>query len=156
MTTHLNDEQLIDYLHGELAPSEDAAFAQHIESCAECRVRAEEERRLTESLRSYARATEREMPVGIRHAVWAEIERPRGIAAWRDTLTAWMRPVVAIPAIAALLAIGFFGFQAAQPRATSIDASYYLDDHAALTSAAPFSQGNPEPASLLTETADAE
>lgn len=151
MQSHPTHELLIDYLHGELAPSEDAALALHLGSCAPCRERYDEEARLSEALRSYASADEREMPAGIRAAVFDAVERPeqpaRGIGLMR-----WTRPALALPVAAALVFAAFIGFRSAHHGSptTMIDAAYYLDDHAALTGAVPFNEGNTEPAVLFT------
>jgi predicted anti-sigma-YlaC factor YlaD len=155
MQTHATQEQLIDYLHRELAPGEDAALALHLGTCDACRERYDDEARLSEALRTYARATEREMPVGIRAAVFGAIEE-RTQPAWRAALSRWMRPAFAVPVTAALVLVAFAGYGTAHHGSgTTIDAAYYLDDHAALTSAVPFNEGNTEPAALLsTQPAD--
>jgi anti-sigma factor RsiW len=151
MTTHLTDDQLIDYLHGELAPGEDAAFALHLSACDGCRERYDDEAHLSEDLRAYARAAERELPVGIRAAVWDAIERPAG-PRWGF---AWLRPAFALPVAAALVVVAFAGFSVSHHGSTpAIDAAYYLDDHAALTGAVPFNEGNTVPAALMTTQSD--
>ncbi len=157
MKSHPSQEQLIDYLHGELAPGEDAAFLLHLEGCDDCRGRYEDEARLTESLRSFARATERELPPGVRAVIWSAIESSHREPGWAQRLAAWLRPVVAIPVAATLVVAAFVGYDSVAHRsaAPTIDAAYYLDDHAALTSAVPFNEGNTVPAALFTtENAD--
>lgn len=155
MNAHLHQAQLIDYLHGELAPDEDAALQLHLDSCAACRAHYQEEVDLSESLRYYARATERELPAGVRNSVWAAIESGEHAPSLVQRLAAWMRPAVALPVAAALVLAAFLGFNANAHHGTTIDASYYLDDHAAVTSAVPFNQGSTVPAALYTtENAD--
>ncbi|HTU70119.1 MAG TPA: zf-HC2 domain-containing protein [Candidatus Baltobacteraceae bacterium] len=150
MNTHITEEQLIDYLHGELAPGADAALLLHLEGCGECRVRYDAQARLSESLRAYARATERELPLGFEVRVRAAIESSRVPA--QRSLPGWVRPALAIP-VAAVLAIGAYftyGSSATHRGATTIDAAFYLDDHAALTSRVPFDEGGTVPSALFT------
>jgi anti-sigma factor RsiW len=155
MNAHLNQELLIDYLHGELAPGEDAALQQHLDSCAACRARYQEEVELSEALRGYARATERELPAGVRNAVWAAIESGERTPSLVQRVNAWLRPAVALPIAAALVLAAYLGFSSNAHHGTTIDAAYYLDDHAAVTSAVPFNEGSTVPAALYTtENAD--
>jgi len=147
MNPHFSHDQLIDYVHGELSPSDDAVLQQHLGDCAACRALYQEEVRISESLRSYARATEREMPAGIRNALFDAIERPA--PSWQERLVVWLRPAITVPVACALIIAGIAGYETTRPPGTTIDAVYYLDDHAALTSSVPFSEGNPVPAALL-------
>jgi anti-sigma factor RsiW len=156
MNAHPNQERLIDYLHGELAPGDDAALLLHLDSCADCRARYQDEVELSESLRTYARMSERELPAGVRHAVWAAIEAGERAPTWTQRFAAWLNPAVAFPVAAALVLAAFLGFGSnAHHSGTMIDAAYYLDDHAAVTSAVPFNEGNTVPTALFTsENAD--
>jgi len=156
MKSHPSQEQLIDYLHGELAPGEDAGVLLHLEGCDPCRTRYEDEARLSESLRSFARASEREFPPGVRASILSAIETSQSQPGWTGRLAGWLRPVVAIPVAAAVVIAAFAGYDSAlHSGRTTIDAAYYLDDHAALTSAVPFSEGNIVPTALFTtENAD--
>lgn len=156
MNAHPNQEQLIDYLHGELAPGEDAALLLHLDSCAACRALFQHEVELSESLRAYARATEREMPAGVRNAVWAAIESGERAPSWPQRALALLHPAVAFPIAAVLVLAAFIGYgSSVHQNGTTIDAAYYLDDHAAVTSAVPFNEGNTVPAALFTtENAD--
>ncbi|HTZ53696.1 MAG TPA: zf-HC2 domain-containing protein [Candidatus Acidoferrum sp.] len=156
MNAHPNHDLLIDYLHGELAPGEDAALSLHLDSCTDCRARYEGEVELSESLRAYARLSERELPAGVRNAVWAAIEASERRPAWLQRVAAWLHPAIAFPVAAALVLGAFLGFGvSAHHSGTMIDAAYYLDDHAAVTSAVPFNEGNTVPAALFTtENAD--
>jgi anti-sigma factor RsiW len=147
---HIELDKLIDYLHHELPPGDDAAVMSHLATCAACRALSEEQAHLTEALRSYARSTERELPAGVVARIWDAVETQRAGPAWRRRIAAWLRPVVAIPLAAAFALLLYVGV--VQPRLNPtgavISAAYYLDDHAALTSTVPFSQGNVVPASL--------
>jgi anti-sigma factor RsiW len=156
MNSHLNQEQLIDYLHDELAPGEDAVVLLHLERCDPCRARYEEEASLSEQLRRFARVSERELPQGVRASVFAAIEESAAQPGWAARLAGWLRPAIAIPVAAAVVIAAFAGYDSATHRArTTIDAAYYLDDHAALTSAVPFTEGNIVPTALFTtENAD--
>ena len=156
MKPHLTPEQLIDYLHGELAPGEDAAVLLHLESCVPCRASYDEEASFSETLRSFARATERDFPPGVRARILSAVEASQTRPAWTARLAAWLRPAVAIPVAAAVVVAAFAGYDSATHRSrTTIDAAYYLDDHAALTSAVPFNEGNIVPTALFTtENAD--
>ncbi len=155
MNAHPNHELLIDYLHGELAPGEDAALLQHLDNCTACRARYEDEIELSESLHAYARASERELPAGVRNAVWAAIESGERTPSWTQRVAAWLHPAVALPVAAVLVLAAFLGFGSSAHHGTTIDAAYYLDDHAAVTGAVPFSEGNTVPAALFTtENAD--
>ncbi|HUA07914.1 MAG TPA: zf-HC2 domain-containing protein [Candidatus Acidoferrales bacterium] len=148
MNGHPTQELLIDYLHGELAPGEDAALLQHLNGCAECRTRYEDEAALSEMLVRYARATECELPAGVRASILDAVEaKPR--------VTPWWRPAISLPIAAALALAVFAGYSTSHHRVTTIDAAYYLDDHAALTTAVTQSEGNTVPAALYrTENAD--
>ncbi|HTV94330.1 MAG TPA: anti-sigma factor [Verrucomicrobiae bacterium] len=156
MKPHLTQEQLIDYLHGELAPGEDAGVLLHLEGCDPCRAQYEEEATLTESLRSFARTSERELPAGVRASILSAVEASQSQPGWTARITGWLRPAVAIPVAAAIAIAVFAGYgSAVHSGRTTIDAAYYLDDHAALTSAVPFNEGNTVPTALLTtENAD--
>jgi anti-sigma factor RsiW len=156
MKSHPSQEQLIDYLHRELAPGEDAALLLHLESCASCSQRYQDEASLSESLRGFARASERELPAGVRASIWSAIESSQRTPTWSDRLRSWLRPVVAIPVAAAFVVVALTGYESSLHRGgPTIDAAYYLDDHAALTSAVPFNEGTIVPTALFaTENAD--
>jgi len=156
MKSHPSPEQLIDYSHGELAPGEDAAVLLHLEGCVPCRARYDEEASLSEALRNFAHASECELPAGVRASIFSAVDPSRVQPGWTARLAAWLRPAVAIPVAAAVLIAAFAGYDSATHRSrTMIDAAYYLDDHAALTSAVPFNEGNIVPTALFTtENAD--
>ena len=154
MNQHPTEESLIDYLHGELLPQDDAFVHAHLGGCDACRASYDAEASVTEMLRSSALAAERDFPSLVAAAVWQQIREAPPSPLTR--LTAFLRPAVAVP-VAALLVAGVWlasplGHGAAPAR--SIDAMYYLQAHAAQTAAAPFSE-RPMPA-LETSTADVE
>ncbi len=143
---HPSTDKLIDYIHRELSPEDDAAILLHVESCDDCRARYEVEARLSESLRIHARATERELPQGVVNSIWAAIEAPPD-PSLAERLRALFRPALALPVAAAAAVAIYFGVAVTHHTGsvTTIDAAYYLDDHAALTSTVPFGEGNALP-----------
>ncbi len=141
MTQHLTAETLIDYLHGALGPSEDAAVYAHIESCPDCSKEFHAETALTETLRAYAAREERELPPTLKAGIWNRIRSAPPSASSR--LTAWLRPAFALPIAAAVALAAYFGTAYLGPHgAPVIEASYYLQDHAALNSTVPFNDRN--------------
>ena len=156
MNEHLTTETLIDYLHHALPPQADAAVYTHLAECPTCANAYEYEAGLSEALRINARATEREFPSGIRESVLGLIERaPARSVGFADALREWLRPAIAIPAAAAfvlvLLLVPHFAAQSGPP---SIDAAYYLNDHAAMNGTMPFADATSAvPASLTTDEA---
>jgi anti-sigma factor RsiW len=150
MTNHLTSEQLIDYLHGELPPGDDASVHVHLETCAACRAEYEAQAVLTESLRAYARQTERELPGAVRGAIWNAVDA-RSRASFSGRLRAFFRPALGLAVAAAATIAVIAGYSTATHHVpTAIDAVYYLDDHAALTSTVPFHEGSAVPAALTT------
>jgi len=150
---HPSLEQLVEFLHGELAAPQDAAVHAHLAACSQCANAYEAEASLTEVLRAHAKAGERELPSGVVAAIRAAVERPRQISGW-ENLRALLRPAFAIPAAAALGIALYLGTSAWHNRsagATPINAAYYVNNHAALTAAAPFSEDAPIPAMLTSD-----
>ena len=146
---HLTDEQLIDYLHREANPAADAKILAHLEACGDCRAHYEAEAELSEVLRGYARETERELPQGVVARIWDAVDRAEAPVSIRERLTAFVRPAVAVPVAAMLVVAVYFGLNTHRgDAAPSINAAYYLDDHAALNTTVPFSEGAAIPASL--------
>jgi len=152
---HVSPEQLVDYLHGELPASEDAAVRAHLAACAECREAYDAEARLTELMRGHARAQERELPQGvvanIREAIAASQEP------WWSRFTASLRPLAIGAAIAAGIVVGTFASLRtwhSHAQASTIDAAYYLDDHAALAPTTPVGEGRALPAALNDATVE--
>lgn len=138
MKQHLKNETIIDYLHGALSPQEDATVLAHIEACEVCRAEFNAEAALTEMLRSYAAQEERELPPTLKAHIWSRI-RAAQPSPW-DRIAAWLRPAVAVPVAAAIALAAYFGTTyMTPPGAPSIEAAYYLQDHAALNSTIPFS-----------------
>lgn len=130
---HLNIDTLIDYQRGELAPGDDAAVLAHLEACADCTRRLNAESVLVELLRADARATERELPLGMRSAIMARIAS-LAPTPW-ERIAGWLRPIVVVPAAVAVAAAAFVvvlpltQHPAQQP--AGVPVSYYLEEHAA-------------------------
>ena len=147
---HPSTDTLIDYIHRELSPEDDAAILLHVESCDECRASYEIEATLSEALRTHAIETERELPQGVVNSIWAAIEEGAAAPSFGERLRDFFKPVVAVPLVAAAAVAIYFGVTGTHhtgPR-TTIDAAYYLDDHAALNSTTPFGEGNAVPSQL--------
>ncbi len=148
---HIDNSTLIDYLHHELAPGQDALVLAHLAACKECAAAYEAEARLTEVLRAEARAAERELPLRVENRVLTGIEASR-LPAWLQQLRLVARPAVGLPAAAVLVlaaALGFASLASHTAHAPAIAVAYYLDDHAALSnSSLPFAQTAVVPGSL--------
>lgn len=141
MTQHPSTDMLLDYVHGELSPPDDAAVYAHIEQCEPCRTEYQTEVALGEMLRANAALGERELPSSVKAEIWKRVRSGRPSALSRAF--SWMRPAVAIPVAAALAIAAYFGASYVGPRAApAIEASYYLQDHAAMNSTIPFSDRN--------------
>ena len=148
--SHPTIEQLVDYLHGELTPTDDAAIHAHLAECSSCAELRAEEARLTEILRAHAGAEERELPPSVVAGVRVAIaQRP----AWQP-LRAVLRPAFLLPIAAAFALLLYAGasFWNTNAHATKIDAAYYLDSHAAMAANAPFSDDAPLPMTLTSES----
>lgn len=139
---HYNSESLIDYLHGELAPGEDAAVYAHLATCTDCRAAYDAEVTVSEALRSSSLAQERELPPMLKAQIWAAIRTQQ--PSLLDTLRGYLRPAYAVPLAAALIVAGYFGVPAARngltPATPGVSAAYYLDEHAAETQANPLAE----------------
>ncbi len=151
MNQHPTEEQIVDYLHGELAPGADAALLLHLEDCAQCRSDYGAQARISELLRDYAVASERDFPLGMSERIRNAIESVPG-PSWDQRVRALLRPVMVIPVAAAFAIAAFLGHGVTlrHGATTIIDAAYYLDDHAALTSTVPFGEGTVVPSTLYT------
>lgn len=153
--THLTVEQLVEYLHGELSPEQDAAVHAHLAECDFCSKAYDSEAALSGMLREHARAEEREMPAGLLARIHDAIEREHSTPAWQR-LAALLRPVVAVPAVAGLALVLYFGVTSLRGSlgTPKIDASYYVENHAALTATTPFADESAVPVMLTSnETA---
>jgi anti-sigma factor RsiW len=144
---HLTNEQLIDYIHGALGPQSDADVYSHLEQCDACRKEHDAELSLTEDLRAYAARTQRELPATLKAAIWSEIRAARP-SVW-SRLGVMLRPSIAVPLAAVIALAAYFGTTyAPNGGAPAIEAAYYLQDHAALSSTVPFSDRNINPVDL--------
>jgi anti-sigma factor RsiW len=149
MNEHPNKEDFIDYLHHELPPEADAKMLLHLQACPGCARRYDDEARLSETLKVYARATERELPQGVSLLIRERIAREtRG--SWTERMAALLRPAVAVPVAAALAVAIYFGYNAAHstPPMRTIDAAYYLNDYESLARIVPFGEGSVVPSQL--------
>ncbi len=153
---HISTESLIDYLHRELSPEEDARVHAHVGECAACRVAYQEQASLTERLRAFARDEERELPPRVLFAVRDRVAR-RTQPAWWSNLAVLFRPAVGLPFAAILVLAMILGFTSIRPRlahAPTIAAAYYLNDHRRLSDRLmPFSQPPAVPSTLVNPTA---
>lgn len=150
--THPSIEQLVDYLHGELPPPEDAAVHAHLAGCRECFEARDAEAALSEMLRAHARKEERELPDSVVARIWEAIGNQAAPSTWQS-LVAALRPAIALPAAAAL-AVALFAaatFWHGTLGARRIDAAYYVENHAALTATTPFAQDSPLPVVLTSD-----
>jgi anti-sigma factor RsiW len=148
---HPTSEEIVDYLHGELSPARDAAIHAHLAGCSECSEIRDSEISLTEMLRAYARADERELPAGVVATIRGRVQyKPPSL--W-EQLSAAFRPAVAVPIAIAIAAFIYFGFRLAHGPAvaSTIDASYYVESHAALSGTTPLSEDEPIPAALRSD-----
>ena len=147
MTQHLTNETLQDYIHSDLSPQEDAQVYTHLEQCADCRAEYDAENTIGESLRVYAAQTERELPATLKAAIWSEIRSAR--RSFWSQIAASFRPAMALPLAAVLAAGVYFGVtNMGAPASPTIEAAYYLQDHAAMNDTTPFSDRSAAPANL--------
>ncbi|HTU81183.1 MAG TPA: zf-HC2 domain-containing protein [Candidatus Acidoferrales bacterium] len=148
---HIAPEELIDYVHGELAPADDARVYAHLSACTSCSEAHEGETQLTEILREHARLSEREMPPGLADGIYAAI-RERRISPWHR-FAELLRPAVLVPSAAAVAIALYFGIVSTQgtAHANAIDATYYLEDHAVLGTTVPFDDGSIAPTMLTSD-----
>jgi anti-sigma factor RsiW len=155
---HPTLESLNDYVHGELDAGETSAVSAHLAQCDDCRLAHEQEVRLGEVLRAHARAEERELPLGFAERIFAAAtEQPQQVS-WSDRLSAFLRPAVALPLAACVALIAYFGYARTHGgvKTTTIDAAYYLEDHASLATTMPFAEGANLPMTLTADDATAD
>lgn len=147
---HITTETLVDYLHHELAVEDDARVLAHIGECAACRAAYHAQAQLTDRLRAFALAEERDLPPRVVFGVRERLARRTHPAWWRRLAPA--RAVVGLPVAAAVVLAVLFGFSSIRPNlshAPSIAAAYYLDDHTALSNRLmPLSQAAAVPVTL--------
>lgn len=124
---HLTSEQLTDFVHGELSPTQDALAHAHLADCGNCRSHYDAEIALGEILRAAAASDERELPPHLKAAVWERIRHEPPTAAAR--IAAWFRPVVVVPVALALALGGWFAVPHGPNR--TVDAAYYFQAYAA-------------------------
>lgn len=145
---HLTNEDLIDYMHGELSPQRDATVHEHMESCEACRAEYDAELAMTEILRAHAREEELELPPTVKAEIWSRV-RSAPPSFW-SRLGGWIRPSVAVPIAAVIALAAYFGTSYLGPQgAPAIEAGYYLQDHAALKGTVPFNDHSGAPADLM-------
>ena len=161
MNEHLSNDTIIDYIHGELPPAMDALAHAHVHACGACRAELERETRLSEALKFEAAQDDRDLPSIVKAQIWQVVrsERP----SFSTRLMNLLRPAIAVPAAAVLVAVVYFaspighGGSARVP--AMVDASYYLEQHAAEQIQSPFAERNTPTAVLETSdeagTADA-
>jgi anti-sigma factor RsiW len=150
--THPSLERIVDYLHGELSPAEDAAMYAHLAACPECDGARSEELAISEALRAYAIATERELPPGLATQILstAATKQPGTLQRFFEGL----RPIVLVPVAAVVALAIIIGYNSRQRAAepTPIQAAYYVNGHAAMAAGTPFGDAAP-PITLASENA---
>ncbi|MGC2633821.1 MAG: zf-HC2 domain-containing protein [Candidatus Cybelea sp.] len=149
--THPTSDELVDYLHGELPPPRSAAIAAHIAGCSECADARAAEVSLTQLLRDHALEQERELPPGVVSGIWEKL-RNRPPSVW-ERFSAALRPAIAVPVAIAIAAFLFFSIKVAHgpAHAATIDAGYYVENHAALDAGTPLSEDDPIPQTLAND-----
>jgi hypothetical protein len=152
MTQHLTTDTLIDYIHGELGAAADALTHAHLRECGLCRAEFERETRLSEMLVAAATQEALELPGLVKARIWEAVraEAPSPYA----RLLGFLRPAIAVPAAAALVVATYFVSPLAHrgPTPPMIDATYYLEQHAAQQLQNPLGERNVTSAVL--ETSD--
>jgi anti-sigma factor RsiW len=141
--THPSIEQIVDYLHRELPPEDDAAVHAHLATCRSCDDRRAEELTITEVLRAHADARQRELPASVAAGIRSAVEGAP-LSLW-GRLNGLFRPIVLVPATAAIAVALYVGYDALHRSAapTAIDAGYYVNNHAAMAATAPFGDAAP-------------
>jgi predicted anti-sigma-YlaC factor YlaD len=129
---HYTDDDLIDYLHGEVSDEVDARIHAHLARCIDCSSRYDAEAAVGERLRASALAEARPFPPLIRAQVWAAIRAAQPTPLER--LLAFINPIVAVPLAVALALLMYFSVPIVRgDRATAptVAAAYYFEEHAA-------------------------
>jgi len=150
MMQHLTSDTLIDYIHEELDATADAAALAHLQTCAECSAAYEAEARLNEALKTLPSA---ELPPMVKARIWEAVRNEQASPYAR--LIAFFRPAVAVPVAAALAVALYFvsPFAHRAPAGPTVDANYYLEQHAADEIGNPL--GERSVSSTVLETSDA-
>ncbi|MBV9233539.1 MAG: zf-HC2 domain-containing protein [Candidatus Eremiobacteraeota bacterium] len=149
---HATADQLVDYIHGELPPGEDAWVHAHLRECASCERAYDAEASLTAQLRELAATQERELPDDYARRVLRAAQRPERWGGWA-ALSAFARPLIAVPAAACVAALLYFGVadRWGAGKLHAVNALSYVHHHTAVTAAGPFSDDTPVPAVLTAE-----
>ncbi|HTX02167.1 MAG TPA: zf-HC2 domain-containing protein [Candidatus Acidoferrales bacterium] len=127
---HLTSDLLIDYLHRELPPADDARVLAHLEACEECKRELNVEATITDRLRAMARAEDFDLPLGMHSRIMsriADLQPP----SWHG-LRRFLRPIVIVPFAAAVAAGTFFLTPVLSPStapSAALPVSYYLQEH---------------------------
>lgn len=157
---HPTLEELTDYVHGELPPQRDAAIHAHLAGCTACAEAHDTEVRLGEVLREHARSQERELPLGFaKRIVDAAIASEAQSPPWWEPFARALRPAIAVPAVVAIALAVYFavaGSHQGTVQMATIDAATYMDNHAALSSAMPFSESSTVPAAFASTSSETE
>src|SRR5260370_36758006 len=129
MNTHYDQDLLIDYLHGALDPSTDAAVFSHLEVCAECRAARDLEAAIADALRTAARAEALELPSTVKAHVWEAVRRRKPTLL--DRLRSPWGPAIAVPIAAPIALAAYFGTPLLRGRGTppGSPARYDVDQH---------------------------
>jgi anti-sigma factor RsiW len=127
---HLETNELIDYLHGELEAIEDSQVHAHLQSCGGCRSEYERESRLSELLKETMREA-LELPPSVKARIWQRVRTQADPPYIR--LLSFFRPMIAVPVAAAVAIAIYFSSPLAHrsPASPTVDASYYFEQHAA-------------------------
>lgn len=131
MMHHIDIDTLIDYLHHELSPSDDAKVLAHLENCEACARELDVEASITDRLRAAARSEELEPAASMRNAILKRIADLRP-SPW-ERLGAWARPLAVVPVAAALAAAAFFlgpAIGQQTPPKDALPVSYYMQQYA--------------------------
>jgi anti-sigma factor RsiW len=129
---HYTDDDLIDYLHGEVPDEVDARIHAHLALCSNCSARYDNEAGVGELLRASALSEERPFPPMIRAQVWATIRAAQPTPLER--IRAFINPLVAVPVAAALALLMYFSVPIVRGNhatAPTVAAAYYFEEHAA-------------------------
>lgn len=155
MNEHLTLDDLVDYLHKALPPETDAQIYSHLQQCEPCRLERDREAEIAEMLRAHAKREERELPATLKAAIWNEIRSAPSPALL--LFRTWLRPALAVPALAVLAAAAYFGSSYLAPHgAPTIAAAYYLQNHEAMGRSLPFSdRGSFAPVEMQQSSASA-